>query len=120
MRRRFASPALVLVALAIGLAATLVPSVAAGGAGANVYVVDNAFVRVVQRPVVRIKLNRTVTWRWRSRQSHSVSVRSGPERFATETRNRGTFTRRFSKAGTYRFECSLHAPGMKMTVVVSR
>src|SRR5262245_16348574 len=96
----------VALALLAALTLALVPGVAAGGgAGANVYIVDNAFVRVVQRPVVKIKRGHTVTWRWRSRQSHSVGVRSGPEHFATRTRNRGTFTHRFMKTGTYRFEC---------------
>ena len=101
------------------LAATLLaaPAVGAGG-GANVYIVDNAFVRDVQRPTVRIQRGHTVTWHWRSRQSHSVSVRSGPQRFATHTRNRGSFTHRFTRAGTYRLECELHAPGMRMSVVV--
>lgn len=88
--------------------------------GPNVYIVDNAFVRDVQRPVVTVQRGETVTWHWRSRQSHSVSIRSGPERFATRTRNRGSFHHRFIKAGTYRIECSLHAPGMKMTVRVKR
>jgi len=105
---------------AVALAA-LVAAPAGGAKGqANVFIVDNAFVRDVQRPVVRIRRGDTVTWHWRSRQSHSVSVRSGPERFATRTRNRGTFTHRFAQAGTYRIECSLHAPGMRMTVVVRR
>ena len=105
--------------LLAGLAAALLaaPAVGAGG-GANVYIVDNAFVRDVQRPTVRIARGHTVTWHWRSRQSHSVSVRSGPQRFATRTRNRGSFTHRFKRVGTYRLECELHAPGMKMTVVV--
>ena len=108
-----------LVLAALGL--VLAPLAIAGPArpGPNVFIVDNAFVRDVQRPVVRIAAGRTVTWHWRSRQSHSVSVRSGPERFATATRNRGSFTHRFRRAETYRIECSLHAPGMKMTVVVT-
>jgi plastocyanin len=88
--------------------------------GPNVYIVDNAFIRDVQRPVVTVHRGETVTWHWRSRQSHSVSTRSGPERFATRTRNRGSFHHRFMKPGTYRIECSLHAPGMKMTVRVKR
>ncbi len=104
------------------LLAPVAPAATAGSGtrGANVFIVDNAFVRGVQRPKVSLHSGNSVTWRWRSRQSHSVSVRSGPERFATRTRNRGTFTHRFMKAGTYRIECSLHAPGMKMTVVVAR
>lgn len=105
-------------------AACLAPAPLALGApassGPNVYIVDNAFVRNVQRPVVKVHRGETVTWHWRSRQSHSVSTRSGPERFATKTRNRGSFHHRFIKPGVYRIECSLHAPGMKMTVKVER
>ena len=89
-------------------------------AGPTVYVVDNAFVRDVQRPVVAVGRGATVTWLWSSRQSHSVSVRSGPERFAIAARNRGRFRHRFTRSGTYRIECELHAPGMRMTVVVRR
>jgi len=108
-----------LVLAALGL--VLAPLAMAGPTrpGPSVFIVDNAFVREVQRPVVRITAGRTVTWHWRSRQSHGVSVRSCTERFATATRNRGSFTHRFRRAGTYRIECSLHAPGMKMTVVVT-
>jgi plastocyanin len=111
------------IVLATTLAAFAAAPLALAGrspAGPSVFIVDNAFVRDVQRPVVTVAAGRTVTWHWRSRQSHSVSVRSGPERFATRTRNHGTFAHRFTRAGTYRIECSLHAPGMKMTVVVHR
>lgn len=111
--------AIVLATALAALAATPLALAGRGASGPSVFIVDNAFVRDVQRPVVAIAAGRTVTWRWRSRQSHSVSVRSGPERFATQTRNHGAFTHRFTKPGTYRIECSLHAPGMKMTVVVA-
>ena len=83
-------------------------------------IVDNAFVRGVQRPACACARARTVTWRWRSQQSHSVMVRSGPARFASPIRNRGSYAHRFTRAGTYRLVCALHAPGMKMTVVVGR
>ena len=59
-----------------------------------------------------------MTWRWRSQSSHNVTVRSGPERFRSPTRSRGVFARRLIRAGTYRIVCTLHSPGMGMTVVV--
>jgi plastocyanin len=99
-------------------ALALLASVAAHGP--TVEVIDNAFLRDHQRPTVRVHAGTTVTWRWASRQSHSVLVRSGPERFASPIRNRGTFAHRFTRAGTYRIVCALHAPGMKMTVRVTR
>lgn len=110
-------------AVAAGAAALAVLAAAPAGsapAGPSVAVVDNAFVRGVERPTIRIAVGRTVTWRWRSQQSHGVAVRSGPARFASPIRNRGTFRHRFTRAGTYRLECPLHAPGMRMTVVVRR
>ncbi len=101
----------------LALAATL----AAGHHdGPTVKIIDNAFLRERQRPVVRIHAGTTVTWRWTSRQSHSVQVRTGPERFSSPIRNRGTYRHRFTHAGTDRLVCSLHAPGMRMTVRVTR
>ncbi len=111
----------VVVAAAVVVAGLLTAAPApAGTSGPNVYIVDNAFVRVIERPVLRVRPGTVVTWNWRSRQSHSVLVRSGPEQFETRTRNRGAFHHRFRKIGTYRIVCALHAPGMKMTVVVAR
>ena len=83
-------------------------------------VVDNAFVRRGERPTLTVAPGTEVTWRWRSRESHGLTVRSGPERFAA----RGEEQRRLhatgsTAPGTYQLVCSLHAPGMRMTVVVS-
>ncbi len=90
----------------------------ADAAAATVLITDNAFFDVVERPVVRVKQGADVRWVWRSRQSHSVQVSRGPTRFASAVRNRGAFHHRFSEPGTYELVCSLHAPGMKATVVV--
>ena len=105
-------PALALAALGCG------GSKAEDEKPATVAVLDNAFHRGVDRPVVRLSAGQRVTWRWRSRQSHGVAVRAGPERFAGAIRSGGSFTHRFARAGTYRLECPLHAPGMRMVVVV--
>jgi plastocyanin len=108
--------ALLVAALAACFAA--LPAAAAGGP--TVLVQDNAFVRGVQRPEVRVARGTTITWSWRSQQSHGVSAVAGPERFSARIRARGVFRHRFTRVGTYRFVCPLHAPGMKMTVVVRR
>jgi Tol biopolymer transport system component/plastocyanin len=86
----------------------------------DVLVVDNAFVRGRERPTVTIDPGTRLTWRWRSRESHSLTVRAGPERFTRRSQNRDDYTHRFAKPGTYQLVCALHAPGMRMTVVVSR
>jgi plastocyanin len=119
LRPRAGTAAVTALALAAA-AATLAAAPGVGAAGPTVAIVDNAFQRGAQRPVVAIRLGTTVTWRWRSQQSHNVQVRTGPARFASPIRNHGTYAHRFTRAGTYRLECSLHAPGMRMTVRVRR
>jgi plastocyanin len=87
----------------------------------SVVVRDNEFSRAGRaRPTVVVAPGTIVTWRWASRQSHNVTVRSGPERFRSATQSAGTFRRRMVRAGTYRIGCTLHAPGMRMRVVVRR
>jgi Tol biopolymer transport system component len=86
----------------------------------DVLIVDNAFVRKGERPTVTIAAGTKLTWDWRSRESHSLTVRTGPERFALPARNSAgaSYSHTFDKAGTYQLVCALHAPGMRMTVVV--
>jgi Tol biopolymer transport system component len=95
------------------------PDALAAPRGRDVLVIDNAFVRGQERPTVTIDPGTRLTWRWRSRQSHSVMVRAGPERFTGRAQNRADFSHRFTEPGTYQIGCALHAPGMRMTVVVS-
>ena len=84
----------------------------------RITVLDNAFVRAREGPTLRISAGTVVIWRWRSQSSHNVTVRSGPQRFRSPTRSRGVFARRLTRAGTYRIVCTLHSPGMGMTVIV--
>jgi plastocyanin len=60
----------------------------------------------------------TVTFRWTGDEPHNVVVTSGPVRFHTSVRRAGaTYSRRFTKAGTYRIVCTLH-DGMRMRLTV--
>lgn len=108
-----------LASLCLG-ACLLTGGAASAAGGPSVSIVDNAYLRGVERPVVHVRVGTTVTWRWHSQESHSVTVRSGPEHFASSIRNRGTYAHRFARAGKYRLVCVLHAPGMTMTVIVRR
>ena len=83
-----------------------------------VSIVDNAFVRGREHPTLTVRAGTTVTWRWRSQSSHNVTVRSGPQHFRATTRSHGVFHRRLVRPGVYRLVCTLHSPGMGMTVVV--
>jgi Tol biopolymer transport system component/plastocyanin len=84
----------------------------------DVLVTDNAFVRDGDRPTVTLDAGSRLTWDFRSRQSHAIAVRAGPERFALPARNSDLFSHEFEEPGTYQIVCALHAPGMRMTVVV--
>ena len=87
-------------------------------AAPRISIVDNAFIRGREGPTLTVRPGTVVTWRWRSQSSHNVTVRSGPAHFRSPTRSRGVFARRLTRAGTYRIVCTLHSPGMGMTVVV--
>jgi plastocyanin len=84
----------------------------------DVLVVDNAFVREGDRPTMSIAAGTRLTWEFHSRESHALTVRAGPERFAAPARNSDDYSHRFDAPGTYQIVCALHAPGMRMTVVV--
>jgi plastocyanin len=62
-----------------------------------------------------IKRGDSVTWLWRDSTKHNVT---GPG-FKSKTQERGSFTVRFSKAGTYNYHCTIHVKeGMKGKIVV--
>jgi plastocyanin len=59
-----------------------------------------------------------VRFRWTGGLPHNVRVTSGPRKFSISRRTSGTVTKTFTRAGTYRIVCDIHAPNMKMTVRV--
>jgi plastocyanin len=59
-----------------------------------------------------------LTFRWTGDEPHNVVATSGPVLFHTPVRRAGaTFTKRFTKAGTYRIVCTLH-DGMRLRLTV--
>jgi plastocyanin len=68
---------------------------------------------------VSIHRGTRLTWRWSTHGvTHNVTVRSGPQRFRSGNRRRGTFSHTFTKRGTYKIVCTIHS-SMRMTVRVS-
>jgi hypothetical protein len=70
----------------------------------------------------RLSVARGTMFRWRflGRERHDVTLASGPVGFASQTRSSGSFSFRFSRAGTYRLFCSIHPTRMTQIVTVRR
>lgn len=101
------------LALALAAVAFAAPAGAATPA-VTVKVKDDVFVK----SSVTIEKGETVKWVWKGDDRHNVFQVGGPGHFHSPTQTKGTFTHRFRKAGTYRFQCTYHTP-MKMTVKVT-
>ena len=97
---------------AFAVAALLMPATAL--AATRVRVKDDKF----SARSLTIAKGTTVRWVWKGHSRHNVTVVSGPRSFRSATKRSGTFSHRFTKRGTYRLLCTVHAPKMKMTVTV--
>lgn len=111
-------PRAVGVAAGLALAAAAVPPAtgASSPSKASVSLKNIAFTPAT----VRVRTGGRVTWTWRDpsvfHNIHAIGKPRFPGRTARKT---GTYTVRFTKAGTYRYECTLH-PGMTGRVIVRR
>lgn len=65
---------------------------------------------------VSVKTGETVTWRNAGKAPHNVTFKDGS--FTKDLKETDTVTYTASKAGSYKYECTIH-PGMVGTVVVS-
>jgi plastocyanin len=108
---------LIVVALAgIVLAAVVVP---ASGATTKTVLVGPD----VKFGPSRVTINRgdSVRFQWTGALLHNIRITKGPQRkrrTISGVKAKGVVTRRFTKAGTYRLLCDVHAPEMKMTITV--
>lgn len=97
------------------VAAGAVAAVAApaAGSGPTVKVADYKFVA----KTVHIKKGATVTWKWVGEDPHNVTGAG----FKSKTKASGTFRHRFTRAGTYKYQCTIHGKSFAMhgTIVVS-
>jgi plastocyanin len=105
--RRTSAVALVTCGLA---AAAALPATAAAPKSATVTLRNISFIR----STVKIKKGGSVTWVWKDPTvPHNVTF---AHRHST-TKQTGTYTLRFTTAGTFRYHCTIH-PGMDGRVVV--
>ncbi|WP_051222629.1 cupredoxin domain-containing protein [Conexibacter woesei] len=100
------------VATLVAAGAIAVPALAASSK--TVQVKDNKFVA----NKITVRKGTTVKWIWKGDAPHNVTVTRGPAKFHTGNRTSGSFSKKLTRAGTYTILCTIHAPGMKMTITV--
>ena len=101
-------------------AASAVLATQALAATRSVKVADDYFVRKGSVPTVTVKKGTKVTWRWAGKEMHNVAVTKGPVRFHSSYKDSGSFSKTLRTTGTYTIVCSIHQPGMKMKLRVTR
>jgi plastocyanin len=110
-----------LLAIVLVVAAGLMAILAATALAAtkSVKIGDNYFVRPSGVPTVKVRSGTKVKWVWRGRSTHNVTVRSGPARFHSTSKTRGSFSKTLRTRGTYVIYCSIHGrrdQSMKLVV----
>jgi plastocyanin len=101
------------VAASLATAVAVVPAHAGSGAK-TVSVKNNSF----SPTSVSVKKGGKVTWKWtQGGVPHNVTPAGGAGS-ATSSKKGFTFSKTFSKAGTFKYHCTIHS-SMKMTVKVS-
>src|SRR4051794_8640861 len=103
--------ALVLVVALAGVAGAV--AIPAFGATRTVKIGDNFF----KPRTLSVKRGTTVRWKWTGSAPHNVTVTSGPKKFHSSTKSRGTYRATPHTKGTYHIVCTIHA-GMRMTLKV--
>ena len=101
-------------------AASAVLATQAFAATRSVKVADDYFVRKGSVPTVTVKKGTTVTWRFAGKDLHNVAVTKGPAKFRSSYKESGVYSKRVTRTGTYTIVCSIHQPGMKMKLRVTR
>jgi plastocyanin len=109
---------LLLAALVAALAAVLASQALA--ASRTIKVGDDYFVRKGKPPTVTVSKGTRVTWKWAGKDMHNIVVTRGPVKFRSSYKESGTFSRTLRRTGTYKLECTIHQPDMRMTLKVVR
>lgn len=119
-----------LCALALFVAATLVINACGGGSKADAYGESNAArlsadsVTVEMRDLqfrpqgIRVKVGTTVTWVNKDSVVHNVRQVQSVFLSQDEMPAEDSFSFRFDKPGTYRYQCTFHHPNMNGVVIV--
>jgi plastocyanin len=106
------------VTLAAALLLVLLLAIPAASERRSLAVGDNYFVKAGAPRTVTVERNDTVVWRWRGSNPHNVTVTRGPVKFESRNKTSGSYRKKLRRRGTYKILCTLHPPGMRMTLVV--
>ena len=110
MHRKLAGTAIAALA---AVAVATVPAHA--GSSKTVAVKNNSFAP----GTVSVKKGDKVVWKWtQGGVAHNVTPANGNPGSATSSKKGFTFTKAFTKAGTFKYVCTIHS-SMKSTVKVS-
>jgi plastocyanin len=108
-----------LVVALVGAVFAILAAQALAASSRTVKVGDNYFVRPSGVPTVTVRKGTTVRWQFKGHNIHTVVVSSGPAKFRSSARSKGTFAKKLTRAGTYRIFCSIHgASDQSMKLVV--
>jgi plastocyanin len=113
MRFRTLASTLAAVVAATGAA---IPAWAAGGAhSASGHTVTLSHIRY-HPGTLSIKRGDSVTWLWQDKgEEHNVTGKG----FKSKTMTKGSFSVRFTRAGTFNYHCTIHVKeGMRGSIVV--
>jgi plastocyanin len=102
--------------VAVVAVATALPASAALGVTKSVGVKKSGSKWLFTPSALTIKKGDRVKWSWSGKAPHNVS---GPG-FTSTTATKATYKRRFTRKGTFRVICTIHAKkGQKMTIKVT-
>ena len=77
-------------------------------AARSVKVGDNYYVRPKGVPTVTVGRGTVVRWNFTGKKSHNVTVRSGPAKFHSPTKDSGSYAHKMTRRGTYVIYCTVH------------
>ena len=108
---------LIAVLAAVAVTAGAMMAIPAFGATRSVSVRDNVF----SPRTLNARSGDTVRWVWRGNAPHNVVATTRPRgvsAFRSTIKENGTYRKRLTRRGTYRIICTIHQPGMRMTIRV--
>ncbi len=103
---------LAVLAVAVGAA---IPTVALGGARAAS--THTVILKNIRFHPATLSINRgdSVKWLWEDNTEHNVTFHG----LHSRTQERGSYTIRFTKSGTFNYHCTIHvSEGMKGKIIV--